>query len=53
MTQDQKNSMMEKMSSAINLDQGQELNDTPQVSQSSGKIMQRWVKFIKIHQQVN
>lgn len=37
MTQDQKNSMMEKMSSAINIDQGQELNDTPQVSQSSGK----------------
>lgn len=36
-SQDEKNSMMEKMKSATNLDQGQQLNDTPDVTESSGE----------------
>ncbi|RAP44774.1 MAG: hypothetical protein BZ134_02420 [Methanosphaera sp. SHI1033] len=37
MSQDEKNDMMEKMQSATNLEQGQELNETPNVTQSSGQ----------------
>lgn len=36
-SQDEKNNMMEKMKSATNLDQGEELADTPNVTESSGK----------------
>ena len=47
MSQDQKQAVMESMKQVSEVTQGQELNDTPDTSQSSDKVSLSWEKVYK------